>query len=56
MALLSRISGESLKWIERSDRLYDLRLGVSLLVRSPAIESVVVGGATSSSFEMGRIA
>ena len=36
-------------------RLYDLRLGVSLLARSPAIESVVVGGATSS-FEIGRIA
>ncbi|GKF10158.1 hypothetical protein Tco_0048084, partial [Tanacetum coccineum] len=51
---------ETLKDIhERSDgsalTLYDLRLGVSLLVRSPAIESVVVVGATSS-FEMRRIA
>lgn len=35
-------------------QLYDFRLGVSLLARSPTIEYVVINWATT--FEMGRLA
>jgi len=37
---------------ELKPRLYDLRLGVSLLARSPAIESVVGGGSLTSEREV----